>query len=49
MPYPAGSTPDIIGRALAARLQVAFGQPFVVENRSGAGGNIGAEAVAKAR
>jgi tripartite-type tricarboxylate transporter receptor subunit TctC len=48
VPYPAGSTPDIIGRALAERLQAAFGQPFFVENRSGAGGNIGAEAVAKA-
>jgi tripartite-type tricarboxylate transporter receptor subunit TctC len=48
VPYPAGTTPDIIGRALAERLQAAFGQPFVVENRSGAGGNIGAEAVAKA-
>jgi len=48
VPYPAGSTPDIIGRTLAERLQSAFGQPFVVENRSGAGGNIGAEAVAKA-
>jgi tripartite-type tricarboxylate transporter receptor subunit TctC len=48
VPYPAGSTPDIIGRTLAERLQLAFAQPFVVENRSGAGGNIGAEAVAKA-
>ena len=48
VPYPAGSTPDIIGRTLAERLQKAFGQPFVVENRSGAGGNIGAELVAKA-
>jgi tripartite-type tricarboxylate transporter receptor subunit TctC len=48
VPYPAGSTPDIIGRTLAERLQKAFGQPFVVENRSGAGGNIGVEAVAKA-
>ena len=48
VPYPAGSTPDTIGRALAERLQKALGQPFVVENRSGAGGNIGAEAVAKA-
>ncbi|HTG96703.1 MAG TPA: tripartite tricarboxylate transporter substrate binding protein, partial [Burkholderiales bacterium] len=48
VPYPAGTTPDIIGRALAERLQKALGQPFVVENRSGAGGNIGAEAVAKA-
>jgi tripartite-type tricarboxylate transporter receptor subunit TctC len=48
VPYPAGSTPDIIGRTLAERLQKTFGQPFVVENRSGAGGSIGAEAVAKA-
>jgi tripartite-type tricarboxylate transporter receptor subunit TctC len=48
VPYPAGTTPDIIGRTLAERLQKALGQPFVVDNRSGAGGNIGAEAVAKA-
>jgi tripartite-type tricarboxylate transporter receptor subunit TctC len=48
VPYPAGSTPDIIGRTLAGRLHAAFAQPFIVENRSGAGGNIGAEAVAKA-
>jgi tripartite-type tricarboxylate transporter receptor subunit TctC len=47
VPYPAGSTPDIVGRTLATRLQGAMGQPFVIENRTGAGGNIGAEAVAK--
>ncbi|TAK40992.1 MAG: tripartite tricarboxylate transporter substrate binding protein [Betaproteobacteria bacterium] len=47
VPYPAGSTPDIVGRTLAAKLQSAMGQPFVVENRTGAGGNIGADAVAK--
>ncbi len=46
--FPPGSTPDIVGRALTARLQEAMGQPFVVENRAGAGGNIGADAVAKA-
>jgi tripartite-type tricarboxylate transporter receptor subunit TctC len=46
--FPPGSTPDIVGRALAGRLQEAMGQPFVVENRSGAGGNVGADAVAKA-
>jgi tripartite-type tricarboxylate transporter receptor subunit TctC len=46
--FPPGSTPDIVGRALATRLQEALGQPFVVENRAGAGGNIGADAVAKA-
>ena len=48
IPYPAGSTPDIVGRTVSNKLQDAFGQPFVVENRTGAGGNIGAEAVAKA-
>ena len=48
IPYPPGSTPDIVGRTLSTKLQDAFGQPFVVENRTGAGGNIGAEAVAKA-
>jgi len=47
VPYPAGSTPDIVGRTLSERLQKALGQPFVVENRTGAGGNIGADAVAK--
>jgi tripartite-type tricarboxylate transporter receptor subunit TctC len=48
VPYPPGSTPDIVGRTVSDRLQKALGQPFLVENRSGAGGNIGAEAVAKA-
>jgi tripartite-type tricarboxylate transporter receptor subunit TctC len=48
IPYPAGSTPDIVGRTAADRLQKALGQPFVVENRTGAGGNIGTEVVAKA-
>jgi tripartite-type tricarboxylate transporter receptor subunit TctC len=46
--FPPGSTPDIVGRALASRLQAALGEPFVVENRAGAGGNIGADVVAKA-
>jgi tripartite-type tricarboxylate transporter receptor subunit TctC len=45
--FPPGSTPDTVGRALASRLQEAMGQPFVVENRAGAGGNVGADAVAK--
>jgi tripartite-type tricarboxylate transporter receptor subunit TctC len=48
VPFPPGSTPDIVGRTLGAKLQDALGQPFVVENRTGAGGNIGTEAVAKA-
>lgn len=47
VPYPAGSTPDIVARTLSSKLQTAMGQPFVVENRAGAGGNIGADAVAK--
>jgi tripartite-type tricarboxylate transporter receptor subunit TctC len=47
IPYPPGSTPDIVGRTASTKLQEALGQPFVVENRTGAGGNIGAEAVAK--
>src|SRR6476646_10356341 len=48
VPFPPGSTPDIVGRTLAIKLQESFGQPFVVENRTGAGGNIGTESVAKA-
>lgn len=48
IPYPPGSTPDIVGRALSERLQKSLAQPFVVENRTGAGGNVGTEAVAKA-
>jgi tripartite-type tricarboxylate transporter receptor subunit TctC len=47
VPFPAGSTPDIVGRTVSDRLQKALGQPFVVENRTGAAGNIGTEAVAK--
>ena len=48
VPFPPGSTPDITGRAVAGHFARAFGQPFVVENRAGAGGNIGTDAVAKA-
>jgi len=48
VPFPPGSTPDIVGRMLASKLQQSFAQPFVVENRTGAGGNIGTEAVTKA-
>lgn len=47
IPFPPGGAPDLIGRTLAARLGERLGQPFVVENRTGAGGNIAAEAVAK--
>lgn len=45
--FAPGTTSDIIGRMISERLTQATGQPFVVENRTGAGGTIGAEFVAK--
>jgi tripartite-type tricarboxylate transporter receptor subunit TctC len=48
VPFAAAGTTDILARALAPELQKAFGQPFVVENKPGAGGNTGASDVAKA-
>ena len=47
IPFPPGGAPDLVGRVLAARLADRLGQPFVAENRTGAGGNIAAEFVAK--
>ena len=47
VPLTTGGTTDILARAMAPELTKAFGQPFVVENRAGAGGNIGADLVAK--
>lgn len=47
--FPAGSSPDLTARTFAEPLSKALGQPVVVENKVGAGGNIGADAVAKAR
>ena len=45
VPYPAGGSTDVLTRILAERLKDIFGQPFVIENRPGAGGNIGIAAV----
>jgi tripartite-type tricarboxylate transporter receptor subunit TctC len=46
--FPPGGPSEIVTRLVNERLQAALGQPFVVENRAGAGGNIGADVVAKA-
>lgn len=48
VPYPPGAFNDALGRLVADRMQVALGQPGVVENRSGAGGSVGSTAVAQA-
>ena len=48
IPFAAGGPTDIVGRIMGAKMSEIMGQTFVVENRSGAGGNIGAEVVAKA-
>jgi tripartite-type tricarboxylate transporter receptor subunit TctC len=48
IPFGPGSTPDMVGRMIADRLQQKLGQPFVIEDKPGASGNIGTDAVAKA-
>ncbi len=48
VPFPAGGINDILARILADKLQAKWGQPVVVEDKTGAGGNIGAEYAAKA-
>jgi tripartite-type tricarboxylate transporter receptor subunit TctC len=48
LPFPPGGGTDILGRVIADRLSASLGQPVVIENRGGAGGNVGAEAAAKA-
>lgn len=47
VPFAPGGTTDILARAVAPELSKAFGQQFVVDNRAGAGGNVGADLVAK--
>jgi tripartite-type tricarboxylate transporter receptor subunit TctC len=48
VPFAAGGTTDILARVVAAKASEEFGQQFIVENKAGAGGNIAADAVAKA-
>jgi tripartite-type tricarboxylate transporter receptor subunit TctC len=47
VPYPPGGTSDILARAIAPKMQEMLGQPWVVENKPGATGNVGADFVAK--
>jgi tripartite-type tricarboxylate transporter receptor subunit TctC len=47
VPFPVGGIADIYSRIVAARLAATWGQPVVIDNRAGAGGNIGADLVAK--
>jgi tripartite-type tricarboxylate transporter receptor subunit TctC len=46
-PFPAGGLADVLARAVGDEISRTLGQPVIVENRAGAGGNIGAEAVAR--
>ena len=48
VPYPPGGPTDLMARSMSGRLAEALGQPVVVDNRPGAGGNVGAELAAKA-
>lgn len=48
VPFPAGGTADVLPRIIGQKLSEKWGQPVIIENRAGAGGNIGAQSVAKA-
>ena len=48
VPFPPGSSPDLVARMLTDKLAQALGQPVIIENKAGAGGNIGTGLVAKA-
>ena len=48
VPFPPAGAVDIVGRVLGEKLAQSMGQPFVVENRAGAGGIVGSEVVARA-
>src|SRR5215216_3066453 len=48
VPFAAGSTPDLVARIVSERLATRIGKPVVVDNKPGAAGNIGTDAVAKA-
>ena len=49
VPYPPGGPLDVMARVLAEKVKASLGQPIVVENKPGAGGNIGADVIAKAQ
>ena len=48
VPFPAGGINDVLARIVADRLQAKWGQPIIIENKTGAGGNIGADLAAQA-
>src|SRR3954470_16349892 len=48
VPFGPGSTPDVVARLIADHLQKKLGQPLIIDNKPGASGNIGTDAVAKA-
>src|SRR5437764_8012396 len=48
VPFPAGGINDVLARIVADKLQVKWGQPIIIEQKTGAGGNIGADLAAQA-